>query len=209
MITICPTVTAFDTHEYRQQIENIESFAKRIHIDLMDGVFAPTVSPALDRIWWPEHIVADIHLMYQKPMEHLAQLIKLKPNMVVIHAEADVSHAQFSKELHGHDIKVGIALLSDTPVNRIASYIADFDHVLIFSGHLGHHGGEANLDLLSKVVEIRALKQGVEISWDGGINDKNALELIHGGINVLNVGGFIQGSQNPGSAYAILESSTE
>src|ERR1700728_375541 len=94
-VSICPTVTAYDMHEYRAQIERLVPFAKRVHIDLMDGVFAPTVSPELARIWWPEELMADIHLMYQKPMDSLEQLVALHPHMVIIHAEADGDHKQF------------------------------------------------------------------------------------------------------------------
>ncbi len=54
MAVICPTVTAYDPHEYREQMERVEPFAKRIHIDLMDGHFAPTKSPGLKHVWWPD-----------------------------------------------------------------------------------------------------------------------------------------------------------
>src|ERR1700753_2375748 len=64
-VAICPTITAFGTHDYRAQMEMLEPFAERIHIDLMDGVFAPHISPGLDQIWWPDSITADLHLMYQ------------------------------------------------------------------------------------------------------------------------------------------------
>ena len=86
---ICPTVTAYDNHDYREQMEKLQSFAKRIHIDLMDGEFAPTKSPDLEHVWWPENVIADIHLMYKRPAEQLSWLIKLKPSLVVIHAEAE------------------------------------------------------------------------------------------------------------------------
>ena len=83
-----------------------------------------------------------------------------------------------------------------------------YDHVLIFSGDLGKHGGVADLSLLEKVNKIKALHPGAEIGWDGGINDTNAAKLIDGGVSVLNVGGFIQKSQKPDEAYAKLKSIT-
>src|SRR5690348_545569 len=105
MAIICPTITAYDTHEYRAQMGRIAPFTKRVHIDLMDGQFAPTHSPELSRIWWPHELKADIHLMYQHPMNYLEQLVKLKPRMVVIHNEATVHHMHFAAELHKHGIK--------------------------------------------------------------------------------------------------------
>jgi len=205
MAVICPTVTAYDPHEYREQMERLQPFAKRVHIDLMDGQLAPTVSPGLDKIWWPEALTADIHLMYQRPMNYLDQLVKLKPHLVVIHYEAEVDHARFATQLREHGIKAGLAILQPTPAEAINDLMKSFDHVLIFSGNLGHHGGQADLGLLEKVGEVRKNYPEIEISWDGGINDQNAKQLAEAGVDVLNVGGFIQKADDPAQAYHLLE----
>lgn len=205
MAIICPTVTAYEPHEYRAQMERIAPFAERVHIDLMDGDFAPTTSPELARIWWPHELTADIHLMYQNPMDYLEQLIKLKPRMVVIHNEATVHHMHFAAELHKADILAGLAILQNTPVEHAYQIMHSFDHVLIFSGHLGYHGGEADLGLLDKVHKIREHHPDAEIGWDGGINDQNAQQLVAGGVDVLNVGGFIQKADQPRERYLELE----
>lgn len=204
-MTICPTITAYDLAEYKLQIDRVATFAERIHIDLMDGEFAPTKSPELSKIWWPLEIKADIHLMYQNPMEYLEQLIKLRPRMVIIHNEAHVHHMHFAAELHKAGILAGLAVLKDTPIEYAYQIMHSFDHVLIFSGNLGYHGGEADLGLLDKVVKVRAHHPEVEIGWDGGINADNAKQLVEGGVDVLNVGGFIQKSANPTVAYAKLK----
>ena len=200
MVTICPTVTAYDLKVYGEQLKNI-GFAERIHIDLMDGQFAPTISPELKDIWLPHHQIVDIHLMYQHPMDELEQLIKLRPHMVVIPNEATVHHMHFAAELHKHDIKVGLALLQETPVEYAEQIMHSFDHVLIFSGNLGHHGGQADLKLLDKVQKIKDHHPDVEIGWDGGINAENARQIIDAGVDVLNVGGYIQKADNPKAAY--------
>ncbi|HEX5743895.1 MAG TPA: hypothetical protein VFX84_00365, partial [Candidatus Saccharimonadales bacterium] len=200
-----PTVTAFDTHQYREQMELLEKFAKRIHIDMMDGVFAPTVSPPLETVWWPEGITADIHVMYQEPGGYLGQLIELKPHLVVIQYEADVDHADFAAKLRAAGIKAGLGLLQDTTVEEAAPVLDRFDHVIIFSGKLGHHGSTADLRYLDKVREVRELFPDIEIAWDGGINDKNAGRLVEGGVEVLNTGGFIHKADDPQEAYAKLE----
>lgn len=209
MPTICPTVTAYDAHEYRAQMERIASFAQRVHIDLMDGELAPTKSPSLDKVWWPHELVADIHLMYQRPMEQLEQLIKLRPHMVVIHNEADVHHMHFAAALHKEGIKTGLAILKDTPIEWAYQIMHSFDQVLVFSGHLGYHGGVANLDMLDKVYKIREHHPEAEIAWDGGINEEIATLLIRAGVDVLNVGGYIQKSPDPRAAYATLKAITE
>ncbi len=200
-LAICPTVTAYDEYQYKIQIERIKSFARRVHMDLMDGEFAPTKSPELSKIWWPPEMEVDIHLMYQSPMEHLETLIKLKPRMVIVHNEAHVHHMHLAAELHKADILAGLALLQETPVEYAYQIMHSFDHVLVFSGKLGYHGGETDLGLLDKVHKIREHHFDAEVGWDGGINDSNAKQLVEAGVTVLNVGGYIQNSENPHAAY--------
>lgn len=203
MAVICPTVTARDEHTYRTQVERVLGISKRIHIDLADGEFAPK-SLELNKVWLPKHVSADIHLMYQNPENYVDELIKLEPAMVIVHAEADGKFPEIAKQLHDAGIKVGVAILAHTSVSMIEPSIEHIDHALIFSGKLGHFGGFADLDLLSKVDELRSLKVDLEIGWDGGINEDNAERLVSNGVDVLNVGGFIQRSSDPSGAYAKL-----
>lgn len=162
-MVICPTVTAFDMPTYNEQLRRIAGFAERVHIDCMDGDFAPTVSPPLDKVWWPHELTVDLHLMYRRPMDHLERLLHLKPHMVIVHNEADVHHMHFAAELHRHGIKTGLAVLQDTSIEWAYQIMHSFDHVLVFSGNLGHHGGEADLGLLDKVAKVRDHHPEVEI----------------------------------------------
>lgn len=209
MAVICPTVTAFDAHDYRQQVERVADFAERIHLDLMDGVFTKTKSPKLDQVWWPHGIRADLHLMYQRPDLYLEQIIHLEPQLVIIHAEAEGNFGSFADRLHQADIRVGVALLESTEAELIRPALNNIDHVLIFSGSLGRFGGEAHLKLLGKILKLKQWKPSIEIGWDGGVNDKNARQLMKGQVDVLNVGGFIQRSSDPAAAYAKLVAEIE
>jgi len=172
----------------------------------MDGTFAPTASPDLDQLWLPHEFIVDIHLMYQRPGDHLQSLVKLMPHMVIVHAEAAADHLQFAAELHRAGILAGLAFLPETSPDKFERELHGFDHVLIFSGNLGHHGGRADLGLLGKATEVIAHHPEVEIGWDGGINTGNAATLTKNGVSVLNVGGFIHGAKDPAAAYATLES---
>ncbi len=207
MAIICPTITASDMHEYRVQIENIAAFAKRIHIDLMDGKFAPSLSPTPDEIWLPEAILCDIHIMYQDVEKWLPRLIELKPNLVVVHAEIQGMNdlPLFATRLREAGIKTGLALLQDTSVETVRYLLPHMQHALVFSGHLGYHGGEADLKYLEKVKQLKQEHRWLEIAWDGGINDENAKALVEGGVEVLNVGGYIQKSENPEQSFRKIE----
>lgn len=210
MAAICPCVTAEEPHAFREQMERIAPFAERIHIDFMDGTFAATKSPSLTQAWWPHSIKADLHLMYQKPAEHLDAAIKLEPHMVIVHAEADGDFVALAESLHNANIKVGVALLSKTGVETIKPVMELIDHVLIFAGDLGHFGGKPNIEVFAG--KVRILKENysdVEMGWDGGVSDKNAGQLVTLGVDVLNVGGFIQKSEDPAAAYATLKAIAE
>ena len=200
MHVICPTITAFTLKEYDDQVKNIADFAHRIHIDFMDGQFAPTKSPNVDDAWWPKKVQADLHIMHQNPMLVLDDVLKLHPHLVIVHEEA--RHvSSFVHQLHEERVKVGIALLPDTPVEKLNHFINVINHVLIFAGNLGHHGGTANLELVYKVQQIRELRPDIEIGWDGGINEQNIMLLKEAGVNVFNVGSAVQHAEHPQSAY--------
>jgi ribulose-phosphate 3-epimerase len=202
---ICPTIDAEDAQTYQAQIERVAPFVTRLHIDVADGSMTPNVLVAPADVWWPGGVRADIHVMYRQPMEHLPALMALGPQLIILHAEAEGDFIRFAEELHRHGIETGIALLPETPVEAILPGLSVIDHVLVFSGNLGNFGGVADFALLEKVQQLKALKPQLEIGWDGGVTDQTAAKLAQGGVEVLNVGGFIQNASDPQVAYATLE----
>lgn len=205
MIQIAPTVTEETPEGYKRQMYRLAQFAHRVHIDIADGVLAPTKLTGVDQIWWPDTMEADVHVMYQRPFDHAEALCKMRPARIIVHAEAEGDFLAFANYAHRFGIGVGVALLPKTPVRAIAQAIEHIDHVLIFAGHLGYQGGKADMGMLKKVPQLRELKPSLEISWDGGVNNRNAHTLIQGGITVLNVGGFIGKAINPAAAYVTLQ----
>jgi ribulose-phosphate 3-epimerase len=203
MAVVCPTVMGASSKEYREAIERVADFAERIHIDFSDGVFAPTKLESIDDAWWPIGLMVDFHIMYQRPLDYIESVLLHQPNLAIIHAEADGVN-EFLRELDGLGINKGLALLKDTPVDVIKPNLELIDHVLIFSGDLGYYGGRVNFDLLGKVREVQQLNPAMEIGWDGGINAETIKRLADGGVDVLNVGGAIQKSEDPEKAYDIL-----
>lgn len=207
MAIICPTVLAQTSEEYAAQLARTQPFGVRLQLDITDGVFAPVKTVGIDGLRWPKGVQADIHMMYKSPVTHIKKLVRLKPHMVIVHAEASGNFVNFARVLHKFGIKVGVALLPQTQVNTVEPALDHIDHILIFSGDLGHFGGTANLALLQKARAAKLLKPSVEIGWDGGVNEDNAHFLAEGGVDVLNVGGFIQKASDPAVAYAKLKQS--
>lgn len=205
MALICPSVTANNLHQFRSQIERVVHFGHRLHLDFMDGELAPSLSPPLKTAWWPAGVIADLHLMYQRPADYIDEIVELKPHLTIIHAEADGIFKPFAEVLKANNIKVGVALMASTAVDVITGQFDLIDHVLIFSGHLGYFGGRADLHLLEKVKQLKSINPNIEIGWDGGINSSNIEQLVSGGVDVLNVGGYLQRATDPEAAYAKLK----
>lgn len=204
-VSIVPTITTDDPEVYKRQMKKLSGFAARVHIDLADGEFAPTKLTPIDEVWWAGNVQADVHVMFKKPFEHVEIFIAMHPQLVIVHAEAEGDFIAFSQELRKHGIQVGVALLPDTKAETIVPALDHIDHVLIFGGRLGFQGGKADLKNLKKVRVLRKYKPKLEISWDGGVNNKNIAQLIVGGIDVLNVGGYISKAVNPLAAYVTLQ----
>lgn len=203
---ICPTVTpaTTDPHEYRAQLERIAPFARRIQLDFTDGVFTDARCMNLIQAWWPEDVTIDIHLMYEDPVSQIETLVSLKPDLVIIHAEAVGDLLRMVQHVQKFGIKTGVALLQETTPATAHALIQAVDHVLIFSGTLGSFGGKADLELLRKVPEIKAINPRVEIGWDGGASIETVAALQAGGIDVINAGGAIQHAPDSKRAYESL-----
>lgn len=205
MAEICATVLAKDKAEYDKQMNTVVDFAHRVQIDLTDGMFAETETIRPEAAWWPVGVRADFHLMYKNPVQAVKAVMEHKPNLIIVHAEAEGGFSAFANFCHRNGVRAGVALLPETPAETILPALEMVDHVLIFSGSLGSFGGTADLKLLNKSSILKSHKPELEIGWDGGINLQNASELVSGGIDVLNVGGFIQNSDNPARAFHSLQ----
>lgn len=206
MSTIAPTLLAESADQYKALVEKLHPFAKRTHIDLTDGEFAPsfTISPA--QVWWPDTWTADIHAMVARPSEYVDTLIAMKPNLIILHSEVQEDILPLLQQIKAAGIKAGVALLRSTVPSTVSELIETADHVMIFSGDLGHNGGTASMMQLEKVRLIRNIRTDVEIGWDGGVNIENAFTLAQGGVDVLYVGETIASSDDPKTAYDTLVS---
>jgi ribulose-phosphate 3-epimerase len=204
MPIICPSILANTEEKYAQQMERVAHFAHRIQIDLTDGIFADPKTVSAYQAWWPAGINADFHLMHKDPEDAARTVAKHKPHMIIVHAEADGSFEAFAQFCRQHGIKVGVALLQTTSPEHIIPALELVDHVLIFAGDLGHYGGQADMHQLSKVEYLKHHKPQLEVGWDGGINDQNISQLAFAGVDVFNVGGFIQKADSPEKAFRAL-----
>lgn len=206
MAVIAPCITVENELDYKSYAEKLVPFAQRVHIDTSDGEFAPTFLVGSDKLWWPAEWTVDIHAMVARPSEHVQQLVSLRPHLITFHAECQEDLTQIIQYVKQNGVKVGIALQRPTVPSSVATLIEAVDHVMIFSGDLGHYGGTASMMQLEKVRLVKKINAAVEIGWDGGVTVDNAFTLSQGGVDVLNVGGTIAKSADPVATYNQLVS---
>lgn len=204
MPIISPAVLSDTPEDYKAQLESIHTFAQRVHVDLSDGSFAPTATISANQIWWPQEWLVDIHAMVAQPSLHIAELVALKPHMIIFHAEVQEDLVAVIQQVKQQGVKTGIALMRATVPSDVAGALEAADHAMIFSGDLGKYGGTASLMQLEKIRLIKTINNSLEIGWDGGVNIENAFSLSQGGVDVLNVGGAIQKAADPEAAYEAL-----
>ena len=209
MTIIAPTITTNDPAVYARRLEDFLTFAPRIQIDITDGQFAPSRTINLNQVYWPpadkRECKIDLHLMLQRPIDWLDQIVAVVPDKVILHAESDDAKRMLPRifaHLKRFGIKVGVALLPDTQPTDVADIIASVDSVLIFGGHLGYQGGQADLTQLDKIPLIKNINSRVAIEWDGGANLANVTQIATAGVDQINVGSAISAISNASSARA-------
>ncbi len=213
MKLVVPTITAKEAHQFRQQTELVASISDYAHLDLSSSDFFKA-SPSLDysQTYLEPVLTYSAHLMYLKPLEAVKFLLAqpVPPRLIILQAEADSKDLlEAIKFIKDAGVLLGLALLQSSAPSKYSEILKMADQALIFSGNLGEHGGSADLTLLSKVEELKAIKPELEIAWDGGIKTDNILELSKAGVDVFYVGGEVHNAEDPYSKLVELQQKVE
>lgn len=203
-VSIVPTILSDNKLEYREQVEKINAFTRRVQIDVTDGEFTPSTTLDVTNVWWPKNWEADLHLMVARPSECIDTILKLSPSLCILHAEASEDLLPTFETMKEAGIKTGLALLPSTYPGDVKQYIDVVDHVLIFAGQLGVQGGQPDLMQMEKIPLVRNMKPELEIGWDGGANINNVRALAHADLDVINVGSAIALAPDPAEMFQEL-----
>jgi ribulose-phosphate 3-epimerase len=209
MASVAPTINAFTPEDYARRINNVKPFAKRLHIDVGDGVFTDVRTVGLSQAYDIDGVPFDLHLMMTHPESQLENICALGPQLVITHFEAPFNHEEFFKELRSVDVKVGLAINIETTVEQVRDILPTIDHLLVFTGELGHNGGEFRADCLEKIGQARAINAELEIAVDGGLDQQTARQAVEAGADLLDVGSFIQEADDPEIAYVAIQAIAE
>ena len=213
---IAPSVLAADFANLQRDIEMINnSDADWFHIDIMDGVFVPNISfgmPVLEAIKRHAKKTIDVHLMIVNPDRYIKTFADLGANVLTVHYEACTHLHRTLQAIKAEGMKAGVALNPHTNVNVLEDVIKDIDLVCMMSVNPGF-GGQSFIE--NTYTKIEKLKEIITrnnattlIEIDGGVTDKNALQLVTAGADVLVAGNFVFKAANPTQTIADLKKLT-
>jgi ribulose-phosphate 3-epimerase len=209
MPSVVPTINSTTPEDYAARIDRVKPFATRIHVDISDGVFDDVRTVGLSQVYDIDDVPMDLHLMMVHPESQIENIISLQPNLVIVHFESEGDPTDLFRQLHEMGIHVGLAILPETTIEQVAHILPGIHHLLVFTGTLGHNGGEFRGECLDKIAQAREINPDLEIAVDGGITMDNAQLVIDAGANLLDVGSCIHNSSDPESAYIALQAIAE
>ncbi len=213
---IAPSVLAADFANLQRDIEMINnSEADWFHIDIMDGVFVPNISfgmPVLAAIAKHATKTIDVHLMIVDPDRYIKTFADLGSNVLTVHYEACPHLHRTLQAIKAEGMKAGVALNPHTNIDLLEDVINDIDMVCIMSVNPGFGGQSFIENTYSKVQKLKELilRKGAStiIEIDGGVTDKNAVQLVNAGADVLVAGSFVFTAENPAKTIADLKKMT-
>ena len=172
MIDIIPGILEKDFAEIEKKIELVKGFAKTIHIDIIDGKFAPNTTFLDPKPFtkYTNDFLFEVHLMVDEPINYLDSFAAAGFKRFLGQVEKMSSQEDFvaKGELLG---EVGLALDVNTPLESLKADYQDLDCVLIMSVKAGFSSQEFMPEILEKVKKIKEISS-IPIEIDGGINNE-------------------------------------
>jgi ribulose-phosphate 3-epimerase len=210
---VAPSILSADFSRLGAQIEEVMAAGARIiHVDVMDGHFVPpiTIGPLVasavsDQVHQAGGAI-DVHLMIERPDEHIQEFAKAGADSITFHAEATPHINRTLNAIRELGCLSGLAINPGTPVAAVGESVHDADVFLCMTVNPGWGGQPFIADSADKVRRLASLVGEGTIEVDGGIDPGTAGSVADAGAGLFVAGSAVFGADDPGAAYnAIAE----
>ncbi len=199
MNCLSPSILSADFSRLGEQIKELdEAGAQYVHIDVMDGMFVPSISfgmPIIRAIRGCSDRIFDVHLMIEEPGRYIADFAEAGADLITVHAESCKHLDRTIESIKERGLLAGVALNPATPVSAISCLLEKVDMVLIMTVNPGFGGQKLIPYTVDKVRELKQLldEKGLktDIEVDGGINLSNVREVMEAGANIIVAGSAV------------------
>lgn len=199
MYRLAPSILAADFKKLGEEVRCVaDAGAEYIHIDVMDGMFVPSISfgmPVVKSLRSCTDKVFDVHMMVEEPGRYAKDMKEAGADLLCVHQEACCHLDRTIHQIKELGMKAGVALNPATPVSTLEYVLDEVDMVLIMSVNPGFGGQKFIPYALEK---IRVLHQmlaekglSVDIEVDGGVGLSNLTQVLDAGANVIVAGSAV------------------
>ena len=204
-VLVAPSLLSADFSRIEEAVKIIASTGGDwIHLDIMDGMFVPNITfgpKMVEDIRPITHLPLDVHLMIEKPENHIDSFIDAGADFLTFHMETTVHAHRLIQRIKKRGIKAGISIVPSTPVAAIEEIIPDLDLILIMAVNPGFGGQKLIPKCVDKIQLLDVLRSDHGFSYliavDGGINEHTVGSVKGAGVDVLITGSSFFESNSP------------